>query len=258
MKASVSPRKRLLAFLMAMIMPGLGQIYNGQLIKGVSVLIFFCLIPLLLTRAVLFLPLHSQLLGFAVAVVCAATVYFVSIGDAVKVAHERAESYRLTPYNRWYFYSTMWLIGIAIMASADGFMKARIAHPFKIVTDTMAPAVLKGDYVITDKTAYQKSPVKNGDIIIHVYPNDRSKVYIRQIVGLPGEKVKQLDGTVLAAPNGAVLVKGLTGKNETRDSRHFGPIDMRDIVGKVQHVYFSKGEEGVRWNRIGMVVNDKK
>lgn len=255
MKSMISPRNRLLAFFMAVIMPGLGQVYNGQLMKGVSVLIFFCLIPLLLTRAVLFLPLDYQLMGFAVAVVCAATVYFLSIADSVRTAKNSAEAYSLTSYNRWYFYSTMWLIGIAVMVSADSYMKAHIGHPFKIVTDTMAPAVLKGDYVITDKTAYNHTPVKNGDIIIHVYPNDRSKVYIRQVVGLPGEKVKQLDQSVMTAPNGAVLVKGLSDNIDTRDSRHFGPVDMRDIVGKVQHIYFSKGKEGIRWERIGMIVN---
>ncbi len=253
MNTTLVPRKRLPAFFMSVIMPGLGQVYNGQLIRGLSFLVFFCLIPLLMTMAALWLPTRMQLAGFAIAVITAFGIYFLIIYQSVKTASKLGQSYSITPYNAWFFYASIWLIGMVAMVTADSYMKENFAHPYKIVTDTMAPYVLQGDYVIADMTAYNHTPVQNGDIIIHVYPNDRSKVYIRQVSALPGENSTQRDGKTVVTPNGHVRVKAAPGKNESKDSRDFGPIDMRDIVGKVQHIYFSKSEKNIRWSRIGLV-----
>ncbi len=35
------------------------------------------------------------------------------------------------------------------------------------------------------------------------------------------------------------------------DSCHYDPVDMRDIVGNLKQVCFSKDTSEVRWNRIG-------
>lgn len=35
------------------------------------------------------------------------------------------------------------------------------------------------------------------------------------------------------------------------DSANYGPVELRDIVGKVAQIYFSRGPDGIRWGRIG-------
>ena len=47
------------------------------------------------------------------------------------------------------------------------------------------------------------------------------------------------------------------GDNRTRsnDSRVFGQVPLSDIVGKARQVWFSRSENGVRWSRIGQLLN---
>jgi hypothetical protein len=40
----------------------------------------------------------------------------------------------------------------------------------------------------------------------------------------------------------------------TRDSRDFGDVPLSDVVGRPRQIWFSSGEGGVRWDRIGMGV----
>jgi signal peptidase I len=38
------------------------------------------------------------------------------------------------------------------------------------------------------------------------------------------------------------------------DSRTFGFVPLRDVTGKARQVYYSSGEEGIRWSRVGAVI----
>lgn len=96
-----------------------------------------------------------------------------------------------------------------------------------------------------------------GDVVILKYPGDpKHHHYIKRIVGLPGESVGivggtvVVNGTVLAEPylaNGTVTEPDIPphqlgateyytlGDNRavSNDSRYFGPVDAHFIVGKV-------------------------
>ncbi|MBN1983785.1 MAG: hypothetical protein JW795_19780 [Chitinivibrionales bacterium] len=43
-------------------------------------------------------------------------------------------------------------------------------------------------------------------------------------------------------------------RNMQNDSRTYGPVPLRDAVGKVRQIYSSIGPEGIRWQRIGKVL----
>ena len=36
--------------------------------------------------------------------------------------------------------------------------------------------------------------------------------------------------------------------------RQFGTVPLSDLIGKARQIWFSKGEEGIRWSRFGKVV----
>ena len=42
----------------------------------------------------------------------------------------------------------------------------------------------------------------------------------------------------------------------SRDSRHFDDVPLSDVVGRPRQIWFSYGDEGVRWDRIGQSVQD--
>lgn len=248
----IIPRKKWPAAIMSIVMPGLGHAYNGELLKGFCFLVFFAVIPLFISRLALYLPDSYLIFGLVVALGAALTAYIFSIITTVRKAGRIGIDFEPKPYNRWYAYTALWLTGLVIMAGVDGYLRNNVVETYKIVGGSMAPQVLKGDLVIADKTAYKKHPLKVGDIIILVFPDDRSKVLIRRIEGLPGDRLTLADGREVMVPHGTAYVLGdAPQQGDYIDSREFGPVDLRDVVGKVRQIYFSIGPDSIRWNRIG-------
>ncbi|BHH84532.1 signal peptidase I [Desulforhopalus sp. 52FAK] len=258
MKNEHSPRRTLYAGLLACCIPGLGQVYNGELIKAACFLLFFLTVPQIILHAAGFLPAGYLLVIVVLAIVSAIGVYLWAIIDAVKTSTRLQIQYITRAYNSGIVYLAVFIFGWICLGITENYARTRIVAPYKIVSRSMGPAVLQGDYVFVDRMIYRHGPVKVGDIIIHVYPDDRSMVYIRRVAALPGESVTYADGTTATAPHGSVLVSGGDNGIEHTDSRDFGPIDLRDLVGRVQQIYFSIGPSGVRWNRIGKVIEGEK
>lgn len=50
---------------------------------------------------------------------------------------------------------------------------------------------------------------------------------------------------------GHVLVLG-DNRDESHDSRQFGQVPLADLKGLARKVWFSKSDNGIRWNRIGL------
>jgi signal peptidase I len=118
----------------------------------------------------------------------------------------------------------------------------------------MEPALRDGQYLLVNKLAYKFSHPRRGDIVVFPSPQDRRRVLIKRIVGLPGEEVAIVSGQVYingvaldepyilkANANGSwgprvlgpneYLVLG-DNRDNSNDSRSFGPISEEDIIGK--------------------------
>jgi signal peptidase I len=158
----------------------------------------------------------------------------------------------------------------------------------------MEPSVLRGDYLFASKSYNCPNclhSVKRGDVAIFVYPDNRSFHYIKRIIALPGDEVTINDGNVtvngeplnsdakpetesfdgktwqvqwaddlpaekieLTVQPGHAFVLG-DNRSRSNDSRVFGEVPLSDIVGKARQVWFSKSEDGIRWSRIGHLLN---
>ena len=60
--------------------------------------------------------------------------------------------------------------------------------------------------------------------------------------------------TEITVPDGSVFVMG-DNRSATKDSREFGTVPLMDVVGKARQIWFSRGAEGIRWKRLGKVVD---
>ncbi|MEK7551883.1 MAG: signal peptidase I [Patescibacteria group bacterium] len=144
-----------------------------------------------------------------------------------------------------------------------------VAQPFIVNGASMTPTFLPGEYLIVDQISYKtlKDP-ERGEIIIFHYPKDRSKYFIKRIIGLPSETVR-INGTEItiineANPKGLKLKEDyiLYPKNDSMevtleddeyfvmgdnrasssDSRVWGPLKEDLIVGRplVRLIPFSR------------------
>jgi signal peptidase I len=87
-------------------------------------------------------------------------------------------------------------------------------EPFNIPSGSMVPTLLVGDYLFVSKFSYGYSryslpfgpPLfsgrvffrepQRGDVIVFKYPRDPSTDYIKRLIGLPGEKIQVIGGTL--------------------------------------------------------------
>lgn len=94
-----------------------------------------------------------------------------------------------------------WLESLLVVALIAIIIRSFIVAPFKIPSSSMVPTLAIGDYIFVERYAYglripftdyqffPKAP-ERGDVVVFDYPMDRSKDYIKRIIGLPGDEIR--------------------------------------------------------------------
>lgn len=276
------PRAWWVAGLLSLVKAGLGQIYNGQLKKGLFViLIGYCYVPLFY-----FVASHglSILTLFTMATV-AAVYYIFVVTDSIVVAKRRGTDYTPKKYNNIYIYVGILIFFVVVNHFLTGYIKNNVIEAFKFPTASMAPTLQIGDHILVDRSSKARNP-KRGDIIVFEYPKDPEKNFLKRVVAIGGDRVEMRDailyvnGNVISepylkqpdldnsskpsslsnysevvVPNNAYFVLG-DNRDKSQDSRYFGFIEQDKIKGIAQSIYWSwdKTNNTVRWDRIGMAI----
>src|ERR1700742_1195485 len=76
-------------------------------------------------------------------------------------------------------------------------------QPVKVEGTSMAPLLSDQERIFINKFVYRFEPIERGDVVVFWYPLDRSKSFIKRVVGLPGEMVEIRKGIVYV--NGVAL-----------------------------------------------------
>ncbi|MGQ0429617.1 MAG: signal peptidase I [Gammaproteobacteria bacterium] len=81
-------------------------------------------------------------------------------------------------------------------------LRSFLYEPFRIPSDSMMPTLIQGDFIFVNKWRYGlRLPVLNtrvveigepvrGDVVVFRKPSDRSVVFIKRLVGLPGDVIR--------------------------------------------------------------------
>ncbi|MGO9120821.1 MAG: signal peptidase I [Desulfomonilaceae bacterium] len=174
------------------------------------------------------------------------------------------------------------------------FIRAFIVQAFRIPSSAMEPTLLRGDHILVDKKVYgfkipftQERFPKNlnpqrGDVIAFIFPVDRTKTFVKRVIGVGGDTVEIRNKLVilngkevrsphavfrskevysgyserrdnmkpLKTPEGKLFVMG-DNRDFSQDSRFWGSVPAEDVIGKVSKIYLSVTESGqLRWDRL--------
>jgi signal peptidase I len=164
---------------------------------------------------------------------------------------------RVAPHPRRWVYE--WLALLMVAVGLAFAVRAYVFQTYFIPTPSMEPTLLVGDRILVDKLSYHLHAVGRGDIVVFATPpkevDPSIKDLVKRVIGLPGETISSsggrvyIDGKPLGEPwlpPGTVTTGIATQKippneyfvmgdnrDDSQDSRFFGPISRSLIVGKV-------------------------
>ena len=183
------------------------------------------------------------------------------------------------------------------------FLRTFIIQAFKIPSSSMEPTLLVGDHLLVNKFIYGiKIPLtdiklfqfkrpKRGDIIVFIYPRDRSKDFIKRVIGTEGEKVEVIRNKIyindkliddrwghyheesnwmkylqpiekfgpVLVPKDSLFVLG-DNRDNSQDSRFWGFVNINAVRGEAFIIYFSWDRYAqsllgkIRWTRFGKLI----
>ncbi|MEI7998108.1 MAG: signal peptidase I [Candidatus Omnitrophota bacterium] len=198
-----------------------------------------------------------------------------------------------------------WIESIVIALVLAIFIRTFFFQPFKIPSGSMRMTLVEGDHLFVNKLRYgaillpelhlpeflrqwvgsdydinwPKSleflskirlpgfgQPQRGDIVVFVYPEDRTKDFIKRLIGIPGDQIEIRDGGIfingqqvmdprikntyyynrgdfgqegvsITVPPGHYFMLG-DNSGSSHDSRYWGFIDQYDIVGKADLLFW--------------------
>jgi len=192
-----------------------------------------------------------------------------------------------------------YLEAIVIAIVIAFIIRAFVVQAFKIPSGSMKPTLAIGDHILVNKFIYGiKIPYfrttlvpitdpKRGDVAVFIYPEDRSKDFIKRVIGIGGDTIEIrnkkiylnglpytdnhgvytddfiIPGSIqprdnfgpVTVPKGYLFVMG-DNRDQSYDSRFWGFVPLRDVLGKAFIIYWSwNGDDhNVRWSRFGQLL----
>lgn len=157
---------------------------------------------------------------------------------------------------------------IILIAAALRFF---LVFPLRVPDEAMQSSFLAGDFILASKIAYKFDAPGQGDIVIFDHPYKPNLRMVRRVIATEGQSVEVVGKTVYIdgepfrepgtvqhsdyrilppdfssrdycpsqlIPPGQLFVLG-DNRDESEDSRDFGPITLDSVYGKSLFVYFS-------------------
>ncbi len=89
-----------------------------------------------------------------------------------------------------------WLIPILAAVLVALVLKNYVIINATVPSGSMLNTIQEGDNLLGFRLAYEFSEPERGDIVIFYYPDDESQMFIKRIIGLPGETVVIQDAKI--------------------------------------------------------------
>ena len=176
-----------------------------------------------------------------------------------------------------------WTESIAIAFVLAMIVRTFLVQAYKIPTASMVPTLIPGDKIFVSKVVYGprlpilgvrlpglRKPVR-GDVVVFIEPTERKKVYVKRLIGLPGDTVEIKYGSIyingkvvsderisknfyyndgpfgegeITVPVGYIYVLGDNSAN-SYDGRKFGFVPYKDLLGEAMVIWWPVKRIGV-------------
>jgi signal peptidase I len=152
--------------------------------------------------------------------------------------------------------------------------KTAIAEPFYVPSGSMEPTLLIGDELLAMKYPYGYSSAslpsffvfpntprvfsalpKRGDVVVFRWPGDRSQIWVKRVIGLPGDRIGVDRGQVHINGEPIVIKAAGTGEMETEDGGTIAAARfVETLPGGYEHPIFKMTAQGEFDNMPDVVV----
>jgi signal peptidase I len=191
-------------------------------------------------------------------------------------------------------YSEAFVVAVILAILIRGVL----VQAFKIPSSSMEQTLLVGDHILVNKFVYGiripftpdrwprfRDPARD-DVIVFIFPQDRTKDFIKRVVAVEGDTVEIRDKRVILNgkevqnphaqyTDNRILALGESPRDNMRpvkvpprhlfvmgdnrdhslDSRFWGTVPVEDVRGSAFLIYYSAGSfPGVRWNRFFSII----
>ena len=139
------------------------------------------------------------------------------------------------------------IVDIAVIALIVLAAKTAIAEPFYVPSGSMEPTLLIGDELLATKFPYGYSGAslpsflvplqtprvlsalpKRGDVVVFRWPGDRSQVWVKRVIGLPGDRIGLRNGRVSINGTPVGIRPAGVGESEVED----GSVSRRRVSSR--------------------------
>lgn len=202
-------------------------------------------------------------------------------------------------------------LGLALL------IRTFFVQAYKIPSGSMEPTLLVGDHILVNKIGFglrmpesvgiepfsialpesiaghylfHLGHVNRGDVVVFVFPPDRTKDFIKRVIAVPGDMIEVKEGAVylngapaadphahfelatsarsgysprdrfgpIRVPQGKFFMMG-DNRDRSFDSRFWGFVDENDVEGRALIIYWSWDSDDnsllpVRWGRLARLV----
>jgi signal peptidase I len=168
-----------------------------------------------------------------------------------------------------------------LLSGLEVLVTNRLTRGFKVPTGSMEPTILPGDRIFVQTSAYLLGPPQRGDLVVFrtealdspLVP--KGQFYVKRVAGQPGEALQISGGRLLingqplqspavlaghnfnvphiafppgdtniyVIPAASYFVVGDNTANSL-DSRHFGVVPRRGIIGRATRIYWPWARAG--------------